>query len=117
MEGASGGKGLGHKFLRHVRRTKILVHLVSLENDNPVEAYETVRRELARYDPVLSEKKEIILLTKTDTITDPASIKRVVEEMKKKTESVYTVSIYDDEAIKALQSTLLEEVREVSMHA
>ena len=117
VEGASGGKGLGHKFLRHVRRTKILVHLVSLENDNPVEAYETVRRELARYDPVLSEKKEIILLTKTDTITDPASIKRVVEEMKKKTESVYTVSIYDDEAIKALQSVLLEEVREVSMHA
>ena len=112
VEGAASGKGLGHKFLRHVRRTKILVHLISLENDNLVEAYKTVRKELDQYDPELSQKKEIVVLTKTDLIDNPAYIKKVVERMKKNTEIVFAISIYDDETVKILQDVLLEKVKE-----
>ena len=112
VEGAASGKGLGHKFLRHVRRTKVLVHLISLENDNPVEAYKTVRKELDQYDPELSQKKEIVVLTKTDLIDNPAYIKKVVERMKKNTEIVFAISLYDDETVKILQDVLLEKVKE-----
>jgi len=122
IEGAAEGKGLGHKFLRHVKRTKMLVHLVSLENDNPIEAYKTIRKELDQYDPELSLKKEVIVLTKTDLIDDPADIKKVIEKMKKNIlqsnsgqalQAVFAVSLYDDEAIKKLQDVLLKKVKEL----
>ena len=70
IEGAAEGKGLGHKFLRHIRRTKILAHLISLENEDIVETYKTVRKELEIFDKELLEKKEIVVLTKTDLIED-----------------------------------------------
>jgi len=111
IEGAASGKGLGHKFLRHVKRTKILVHLVSLENDNPVEVYKTIRKELEQYDNELSQKKEIVVLTKTDLVNDPADLKKIVGKMKKNTEDVFTMSIYDDETIKSLQDILLEKLK------
>ena len=53
IEGASDGKGLGHKFLRHITRTKMLVHLVSAENDDVTEVYSTIRKELGAYDKTL----------------------------------------------------------------
>lgn len=112
IEGASSGRGLGHKFLRHVKRTKILVHLVSLENDNPVDAYKTIRKELKQYDPELSQKEEIVVLTKTDEIKDPEYIKKIIEELKKNSETVLTISLYDDKSIKALQGVLLDKLKE-----
>jgi len=113
IEGAASGKGLGHKFLRHVKRTKILVHLISLENDDPVKAYKTVRKELDQYNPELSQKKEMVVLTKTDIIDDPSYIKKAVEKMKKNTETVFTLSLYDDETIKTFRDALLKTVKEV----
>lgn len=110
IEGAAGGKGLGHKFLRHVMRTKMLVHLVSLENDNPAEDYKKIREELFKYNPDLSLKKEIVVLTKTDLIEDSAYLKKVIEKMKKNNKSVFAVSLYDDKSIEKLQSVLLKEV-------
>jgi len=112
IEGAASGKGLGHKFLRHVRRTKMLVHLISLENDNLIKAYETIRKELDQYDPELSLKKEIVVLTKTDLVDDPEYIKKVVEKMKKYAKAVFAISLYDDETIKAFQDVLLRKVKE-----
>src|SRR4029079_15769573 len=74
IEGASGGKGLGFKFLRHIARTRLIVHCVSLESADPLGDYRTVRGELARFeDGILDNKPEIIVLTKTDTKT-PAEI-------------------------------------------
>jgi GTP-binding protein len=67
IEGASEGKGLGHKFLRHITRTKMLVHLVSATNDDVVKEYLTIREELGKYDPSLLTKKELIVLSKVDT--------------------------------------------------
>ena len=63
IEGASEGKGLGDKFLRHIKRTKMIAHLVSLENEDVLAAYKTIRGELEAYDKDLAEKDEIILLT------------------------------------------------------
>ena len=58
IEGAAEGKGLGHKFLRHIRRTKLLLHLVSFENPNMMKAYDSIRTELGDFDPTLLEKDE-----------------------------------------------------------
>jgi len=108
IEGAAEGKGLGHKFLRHVKRTKMLAHLVSLENENPVEEYKKIRNELEKYSTDLTDKKEIIILTKTDVV-DEKRVKEVMKEMKKLSPLVFSVSLFNDEEVKALQDTLLKE--------
>ena len=66
IEGAAEGKGLGHKFLRHVTRTKMLLHLVSLEHADPILEYKTIRNELSKFDKSLLEKEEWIIFTKKD---------------------------------------------------
>jgi GTP-binding protein len=111
IEGASTGKGLGHKFLRHVRRTKMLAHLVSLENENPLEVYETVRKELAAYDDVLAKKQEIIVLTKTDMVPE-ARVKEVLKQMKKLSPHIFAISILDDKVVKSFQDDLLKLLKE-----
>ena len=90
----------------------MLVHLISLENENPIEVYKTIRKELEQYDPELSLKKEIIVLTKTDIVDDPAYIKKVIEKMKKNAESIFTISLYDDKTVKIFQNALLEKIKE-----
>lgn len=67
IEGAAEGKGLGHEFLRHVERTRVLLHLVDVYNDDAGTAYQTVRRELENYGK-LAEKPEIIALTKCEGV-------------------------------------------------
>lgn len=111
IEGAAEGRGLGHKFLRHIKRTKFLVHLVSLENDDPLLAYKTVREELARFDRELTEKKEIVVLTKTDVLPDGAALKDRVEQMEKNTQAVLAITLYDGEDVKKLRGFLLRELQ------
>jgi GTP-binding protein len=66
IEGAHEGVGLGHQFLRHVERTRVLVHLIDGSSASPQADYETVRRELELYDPSLAERPEVIVINKTD---------------------------------------------------
>jgi GTP-binding protein len=105
IEGAAEGKGLGDKFLKHVKRTKILLHLVSLENEDVVLAYEGIRKELEKYGDGLGDKKEIIILTKTDLVS-----KEIVESAKKSLSKfgreILEVSVLDDEAIKKISNEL-----------
>src|SRR3989344_8601962 len=107
IEGAGEGKGLGHKFLRHISRTKMLLHCISCENENPKETYETIREELRKYDPALLQKPEAILLTKTDLV-DEKVLKSHVKLFKKAHENVLTASIIDDESIKVLRDELVK---------
>jgi GTP-binding protein len=107
IEGASEGKGLGHKFLRHVRRTKMLVHLISLERDDLTNAYQTIREELKKFDPEMLKKREIILLTKTDVVS-PERVQEAIEEMKKIVPEVYAITLYDDVSIKAFADMLIK---------
>lgn len=110
IEGASEGKGLGHKFLRHITRTRTLLHLVSLESDDLVRDYNTIRNELEKHGEGLSEKKETLVLTKTDAVT-PAELKKKITLMKKKNKDIHTVSILDDESVKELSDYLVKVLR------
>lgn len=106
IEGASEGKGLGDKFLRHITRTKVLAHLVSFEQPNMMKAYETVREELTKYGRELDTKDEIIVLTKTDTVPE-----EVIAKEKKKFEKlgkpVFVLSLFDDTSVKKFQDEIV----------
>lgn len=106
IEGASDGKGLGHNFLRHISRTKILVHLVSFENEDMIEAYKTIRAELEKYGNNLSEKEEIILLTKTDTVSED-TVQKIEKDFKKINKNVFSISLFDDGAVKDFSDKLI----------
>lgn len=95
IEGASKGRGLGVKFLRHIARTKLLLHCIALDQEHLPKVYETVRKELIAHAPELGEKKEVIVLTKADTRTQ-AEIKKAVIALKRKNKEVLVVSIIDD---------------------
>jgi GTP-binding protein len=111
IEGASSGKGLGIKFLKHIKRTRILAHLISLENEKPMEVYKQIRKELGIFDKSLLEKEEVIILTKTDVVDDPKKIEKVKKEFLKLKKPVFTLSLYDDEAIKKLRDELVKLLR------
>ena len=66
IEGAAAGRGLGHAFLRHTERCRLLVHLIDGENDDPVGELSTIDRELASYSPKLAATPQVVLLTKAD---------------------------------------------------
>jgi len=106
IEGASEGKGLGTKFLRHIARTKLLIHCIPLDESAPVKAYTTVRKELAAHAPELADKKEIIVLTKADN-REPKDIKKAVALLKKKNKHVCVVSAIDDVLLKKFKEALL----------
>lgn len=111
IEGASTGKGLGFKFLRHIARTRMLLHCVSLESEDPMADYATVRRELSEFEGgALAQKPEIILLTKSDT-RDVKEIEKVKKLFKKEDKRVAVVSVLDDVAVKHFQDTLVATLR------
>jgi GTPase len=110
IEGASAGKGLGFKFLRHIARTRLLLHCVSLESEHPLEDYATIRRELEQFEGgVLAKKPEIIVLTKSDT-RDAAEIQRIRGIFEAQKSKVVVVSVLDDESVKAFQELLTQEL-------
>lgn len=110
IAGASTGKGLGHRFLRHITRTKMLLHVVSLESHDSVADYYTIRQELSEYDKVLTEKPEWIILSKKDTVKQDY-IDRVVNEFDKYNKRVFVVSILEDESIKYLSDELVRTLQ------
>lgn len=115
IEGASEGKGLGHKFLRHIERTKILVHCISLENENLEEAYKKVRSELKNYDENLIQKPEIIVFTKKDVLEDEDSVEEILKEWKIESSSgVKAVSVLDENSIKELNDLLVQTLEGVN---
>jgi GTP-binding protein len=84
IEGASQGLGLGHEFLRHVERTRAIVHLLDVtppDGSDPAQNYETIRAELAAYSPALADKPELICLNKMDLLPDPKAQERAVKKL------------------------------------
>lgn len=105
IEGASAGKGLGSKFLRHVSRTRELVHCVSLESEHPLEDYQVVRAELNAYSPELAAKPELVLLTKSDT-RDADYLHRISDLFAQEGKTTLSVTVLEDASVKALQDHL-----------
>ena len=106
IEGASTGRGLGIKFLKHVERTRIILHLVSASQDYPLEAYKEVRKELEAFGHALGEKPEIIVLSKIDLVS--ASERETIEELLRREtgREVLSVSVEDAVALKVFSDRL-----------
>ena len=99
IEGAAKGRGLGHKFLRHIERTKALIHCISSENDDPLEAYRVVRKELELYNKTMKKKHEVIVLTKVDLFTGKEKDQKL-KLLRNVNPDVFPISILDDKLIK-----------------
>jgi GTP-binding protein len=112
IEGASEGKGLGHKFLRHIKRTKVLFHCLSLENEDVVSAYKVIRKELEDYNPELAEKEEVVILTKTDMV-DEKTLEKAEKKISKLNKNVLSATVLDDKSIKTLKDDLIKILRKV----
>lgn len=110
IEGASTGKGLGIKFLRHVERTKILFHFISSESEHPDKDYTTIRRELSKYNPKLTRKPQYVFLTKTDLVSS-ADLKKRIAILKRKGLNPVPISIHDWDSIEAVKR-LLDKIKQ-----
>lgn len=110
IEGAAEGKGLGHDFLRHVSRTKMLIHCVPCDSVDPMGDYLTVRAELAAHSPELSRKPEIVFCTKADTLEKKqiAAFKKIFS---KKNIRAVSVSVIDDTLLKEAGDEIVRFLR------
>jgi len=105
IEGASRGKGLGIKFLRHIKRTKILIHCISCESEDIKKDYKIIKEELKEYELAVARKNEYIFLTKTDLVSEK-EVKEKTKELKKISPNVLAVSIYDKESLEKVKKLL-----------
>lgn len=113
IEGASEGKGLGTKFLRHVSRTRVLAHVLSLDSNDLVADYNTIRTELKKYGNGLAEKDEIIILSKNDII-EPVELKAKLKTLSKilKGKTYFISSVENPESVKDLRDGLVKYLRQ-----
>jgi len=111
IEGASLGKGLGIKFLRHVERTRVLFHLVALDSQNPMQDYEIVRKELKEYNPALLEKTEYIFLSKSDSVS-PEVISKIKDDFKGLGKEGIEISIINPESLEEVKKILNRIIEE-----
>lgn len=113
IEGASEGVGLGHEFLRHIERTRILIHVVDvsgIEGRNPIEDFDIINAELANYDMSLEERKQIVAANKVDIIQDENLYKSFLDEMKKRGIEVFEMSAATNNGVKELMQKTYEEL-------
>jgi len=107
VEGAHKGIGLGDKFLRHIERCKILLHLIDLSEDDLLNSYKKIKSELSNYDKSLIRKKEIIFFNKSDLLDD-REISEKLKEFKKKIKNDYEiVSVYSSKDVQKIKKLLI----------
>ena len=110
VEGAHKGVGLGDKFLRHIERCKILLHLIDLSEENLFNSYKKIKVELSNYDNNLIKKREIIFFNKSDLLDDN-EIKEKLKEFKKQVKTNYEiVSVYSNKDIQKIKKLLVKYV-------
>ena len=108
VEGAHKGVGLGDKFLRHIERCKILLHLIDLSESNLLNSYKKIKLELSNYDKDLIKKKEIIFFNKSDLLENN-EISEKLKEFKKKIKTKYEiVSVYSNKDIQRMKKLLVK---------
>ena len=108
VEGAHKGIGLGDKFLRHIERCKVLLHLIDLNEENLVKTYKQIVKELSSYDKKLSLKKEIVFFNKADLFKNE-DIKKKLVEFRKKIKSKYEIiSVFSSKDIQKIKKLLIK---------
>ena len=118
IEGASGGVGLGHEFLRHITRTKALVHVLDasggMEGRDPIADFETIVHELEEYDPALLERPMLVVLNKIDIPEARDNLKRLRSYMKNGGYQVFEISAATGEGVPPLLNELGAILREIA---
>lgn len=109
IEGAWTGRGLGDQFLKHITRTKVLVHLLDVASESPLTDYKVVRKELGMYDPALVEKKEIVVLNKADLLSKEALADKL-SYLKKSKIKPLVVSGLTGEGLRQLIETIFQQI-------
>lgn len=105
IEGASGGKGLGVKFLKHIERTRVLFHLIDAESEDVARDYQVIRKELEAYNPELTKKTEHVFLTKTDSVT-PEEVKEKIKALKKAGLKPLAISVLEPDSLEEVKKVL-----------
>ncbi len=116
IEGASEGAGLGDRFLRHVERTKLILHLVdvsSISGRNPVEDYEIINRELANYRKDLAERPQIVVATKIDALDEPERLENLRERAARDGKEFLEISAVMNKGTKKLISVASQKLSEL----
>ncbi|NPA54614.1 MAG: GTPase ObgE [Aquificae bacterium] len=111
IEGASKGAGLGHEFLRHIERTKFLVHVIDISDfreRDPLEAFEIINREMEAYSPELTKKPQIVVGNKIDILSDKEEINRLKKAFEEKGYRFIPISLATKEGIDELKKALQE---------
>ncbi|HEX4054374.1 MAG TPA: GTPase ObgE [Tepidisphaeraceae bacterium] len=114
IEGAQHGQGLGHAFLRHIERTKIIVHMLDLypmDGSDPAENYRKIRRELEAFSSVLAEKKEVIAANKMDLAIDNDAIDRLRRELPGR--QIFAISGVSRQGVEDLLEVLWRMLQEI----
>ncbi len=106
IEGAATGKGLGIKFLKHIEKVSTILHCVSCESEDPIKDWQSVHQELGAYNPVLLDKKELVLLTKSDMV-DSKTIATLIKKFSKAKVVALPISVLDDESILCLKKHII----------
>jgi GTP-binding protein len=108
VEGAHKGIGLGDKFLRHIERCKVLLHLIDISEEDLISVYKNIKFELSTYDKNLIKKKEIIFFNKSDLLDDE-EINKKLNEFKKKIKSNYEIiSVFSNKDIQKIKKLLIK---------
>lgn len=116
IEGASEGAGLGHRFLRHVERTKLILHLVdvsSLSGRDPLSDYKIINRELSKYDANLGARPQIVVATKIDALDDPERLEQIKKRAKKDKKGFFAISSVTNTGVKELVNAMSEALTEM----
>ena len=110
IEGAHEGIGLGDKFLRHIERCKSLIHLIDITDENVLENYQKIRKELSKYSTSLLKKKEIIVFNKIDIISVNESNTKISSFKKKIRKNIYKISVIQNNGLTNLKKNLINNV-------
>ena len=110
IEGAHEGIGLGDKFLRHIERCKNILHLIDITNENLLENYSNIRKELFKYSNKLTKKKEIIVFNKIDMINNEEIKKKIAFFSKKIRKKTYFISALNQKGLANLKRILINYV-------
>jgi GTP-binding protein len=117
IEGAHSGAGLGFEFLKHIERTRIIVHILDImptDGSEPAENYYAIRRELEQYSEALAQKVEIIAANKTDLDPDGKTVKDLRDKLN---ETIYPISAVTGSGIKELTEQLWQKLEQTKAAA